>query len=86
LESIFHGFCNSGATQIAMSDRGAHPSFYYLGWECRRNGGDKMANPFTPNTIHGSWFLAGWNDMDFDERGEPLRVCVGHAKAARATT
>ncbi|WP_312819157.1 hypothetical protein [Pseudomonas sp.] len=49
-----------------MSDRGAHPSFYYLGRECRRNGGGKMANPFTPNTIHGSWLLAGWNDMDME--------------------
>ncbi len=49
-----------------MSSPGEHPSVYYLGRECRRNGGGKLANPFTPNTIHGSWFLAGWNDMDME--------------------
>ena len=47
-----------------MGDHGEHPSVYYLGRECRRNGGGKMANPFASHTFHGSWFLAGWNDMD----------------------
>ncbi|GAH97023.1 unnamed protein product, partial [marine sediment metagenome] len=32
-----------------MSSHGEHPSVYYLGRECRRNGGGKLANPFTPN-------------------------------------
>ncbi|MFJ4444753.1 hypothetical protein ACIPZ8_22030 [Pseudomonas sp. NPDC089422] len=49
-----------------MSNCGEHPSVYHLGRECRRNGGGKMANQFTPNTIHGSWFLAGLNDMDME--------------------
>lgn len=49
-----------------MSDRGTHPSVYYDGRDCRRNGGGKMANPFTPNTVNGSWFLAGWHDMDIE--------------------
>lgn len=49
-----------------MSDRGEHPSVYYEGRDCRRNGGGKMANPFTSNTVSGSWFLAGWHDMDIE--------------------
>ncbi|MEG1628563.1 hypothetical protein [Pseudomonas sp.] len=49
-----------------MSNRGVHPAIYYLGRECRRNGGGKLANPFAPISVRGSWFLAGWNDMDIE--------------------
>ncbi|MFV3292758.1 hypothetical protein ACNFBR_29040 [Pseudomonas sp. NY11955] len=49
-----------------MSDRGEHPSVYYDGRECRRSGGSKLASPFASHTFHGSWFLAGWNDMDIE--------------------
>ena len=49
-----------------MSKRGVHPTTYYLGRECRRNGGGKLANPFAPTTVNGTWVLAGWNDMDME--------------------
>ncbi|MFJ4387840.1 hypothetical protein ACIP02_26400 [Pseudomonas sp. NPDC089408] len=39
---------------LAMSDCGEHPSVYYLGRECRRNGGGKMANTFAYHTFHGA--------------------------------
>lgn len=42
------------------------PSVYYLGRECRRNGGTKLANPFSPISYHGSWWLAGFNDSDLE--------------------
>lgn len=48
-----------------MSDCGRHPSVYYLGRECRRNGNGKMANPFASH-VPRLWFLAGWNDMDLE--------------------
>ncbi|ENB9667866.1 hypothetical protein ABJB81_006301 [Pseudomonas putida] len=49
-----------------MSDHGQHPSVYYDGRECRRRGGGKMANPFSPSSVHGAWWLAGFNDADIE--------------------
>jgi hypothetical protein len=59
-----------------MSKRGVYPTMYYLGRECRRNGGGKLPNPFAPTTVNGSWFLAGWNDMDME---------LSHENEARST-
>lgn len=63
-----------------MNEHGEHPSVYYLGRECRRNGGGKMVNPFASHTFHGSWFLAGWNDMDLEiEQKNPKRAAKNKA-------
>lgn len=63
-----------------MSERGEHPSVYYDGRDCRRNGGSKMANQFAPHTFHGSWFLAGWNDMNLEiEQKNPRRAAKNKA-------
>ncbi|CAG8863107.1 hypothetical protein PS627_00043 [Pseudomonas fluorescens] len=42
------------------------PNVYHLGRECRRNGGTKLANPFTAATYHGSWWLAVFHDADIE--------------------
>ena len=63
-----------------MSDKGEHPSVYYDGRQCRRNGASKLAIPFNPTTFHGAWFLAGWNDMDLEiEQKNPKRAAKNKA-------
>ncbi len=49
-----------------MSRRRDIPRIYYLGRECRRNSGSKLACPFTAITVNGSRWLAGFNDMDIE--------------------
>ncbi|WP_420825800.1 ribosome modulation factor [Pseudomonas typographi] len=39
---------------------------YYNGRAARRQNTSKLACPFTPVTYLGSWWLAGWNDMDIE--------------------
>lgn len=39
---------------------------YYDGRDCRQRGGGKLANPFSAISISGSWWLAGFNDMDME--------------------
>lgn len=63
-----------------MNDYGDHPRIYYDGREFRRNGASKMANPFNPYTFHGSWWLAGFNDMDMEiEQKNPKRAAKNKA-------
>ncbi|MDD0977099.1 hypothetical protein [Pseudomonas fontis] len=42
------------------------PPIYYDGRECRHHGSGKLANPFSAISIKGSWWLAGFNDMDME--------------------
>ncbi len=63
-----------------MTERAEHPTIYYDGRRCRKDGGSKLANPFGPHTHHGAWFLAGWNDMDIEiEQKNPKRAAKNKA-------
>lgn len=49
------------------------PEVYYDGRECRQHGGGKLACPFSPISVKGAWWKAGWHDMDMELPEEQAR-------------
>ncbi|WP_225773244.1 hypothetical protein [Pseudomonas sp. Marseille-Q5115] len=49
-----------------MKKRYDIPDAYYEGRTGRWHGASKLACPFSPMSIKGSWWLGGWNDADME--------------------
>lgn len=49
-----------------MKKRDDIPAVYYEGRSERGRGAAKLACPYSPISVKGGWWLAGWNDMDME--------------------
>ena len=45
---------------------GGPPPAYYLGKTSRREGHGRDAVPYSPISVRGAWWLAGWHDRDIE--------------------